>query len=1591
MKQLLPLLFFFTTLTAQAQTKFSEEPESFIAEAKAMLVSGRVDKAEAVGTALEEAWNSGKLSSKHKKEIITISQRMSGKRLRPQPYFGLFYTLVTAGVNNQNVSGQELGSLLGVVSKSVEKDDAKQFAQFLSTASTYLSTNLLQQTPYYSLRSTGGKISFAYEERKGGAAEPQDNSNWDNISWDDEVGVEQEIDPVWGVPITKAKPKKETKEDREKAEKRRKEELKKQFIPNQPAVAGPVLKLENATLNFVTPWDSSSIQGTSGYIMLASNMFVGEGGTFQWKIRGAPASAEFRKYNFDITTASFKVPDATVTYNAVLGAPVDGAFEWLSTKRKPTDNYPYPRFISFTNDARITTYGDNIVYKGGLLLLGNKIGSKCLDNRPAEIIVFQNGERKFRAASPSYTITDSLITTTRASIAIYQQQDSLTHPAVQLRYYEPNQELTLLKDDGAFAQAPFFDSYHKLEVTAERLQWNLNESNINFSVLTSKSIVPVQVESTNYYSSNRFAQLIGGATFHPLLVFVNHAKKVGSGEFFVNEVTKSTGLKEGQVRDAANMLSRQSFLQYDAKRGFIQLNQKAWHYAEASQKLSDYDHLIIKSVVPSGRNATLNLDENKLTVRGVDKITFNNDTASVYIIPRRREVHILKNRDMEFDGQVYASSLAFKGSEFKFNYDEFSIDLVKLDSIALVSRRKRAVGGEATDQVLSGKGSKMSGKLYINKPNNKSGKEHFPEYPKFDAPVGGQVAFSRPDVLGGAYDSTVFFEMPPFQMDSLGTGKGAVAFDGTFQSGGIFPPIKVKLTMMPDESLGFYYQPSAEGLPAFGGKAMVYDTIMMNSDGIQSKGRIKYLAATLEAPSFTYYPNSVVTKEGAKFTLNEGKLGGAEFPIASLNGFSMNWLPQSDTMYIQTKQEPLQVYKEQIAFKGIAKLTPTGMHASGAVDNSAASITAPNLDFKQRSFSGSHAQLLANSDIKGLPAVKADGVAFTYDLNTGSVDFGIEQQGMASIEFPKAQYKTSMSSARWDVNAKKVSLNADENGAKNWFFSQHPEQDSLKFMAASGEYDLAKNTLLAGGVPYIAVADSYVMPDSGKVAVAADATIQTLHNARVVSDSLQQYHKLYAGNINILSRKKFTGDALHNYFNAAADSAAILFSSFENGDQLKKKKKASAYTLATGTIDESKPFYIFPRILYRGKVAMHANKQHMDFDGDLKLNFTDNPADSDWFPYKQDTLNPDEVKIPIINPKAADGTPLHTGLHIVAGSSEVYTTFVSKKQAEDDLDMFVVDGLLSYDKGLGEFKLGREDRAYADSYEGSVLMYNDSSRTIRFGGKLNLVRSTRDFTVQAAGNGNASIDSAQYELDTFLALDTKVPSKALRSMAKNIRANAGGAPEAIDGSSAMLYKLGEFIGNRNVRSYIERSAAEYVPLPKVSKALARNLLLNKVDLRWSDMYNTWYSVGKISLASIDKEDLNVQLDGFMDLRTDLAGDPVMHLYLQADAYTWYYISFFENAYTVASSDDDFNQAVSRAKGVYAGGPIDKNEFILQFRNNYLKGEEAFKVATEQPIADPDAGYNFVEEEEPQKSRKKRKKNKEEDPFGTDAGGSLYNQ
>ncbi|RPD46432.1 hypothetical protein DNI29_15670 [Hymenobacter sediminis] len=1603
--------------------KLSSEPQQFMLDVQAMMASTNSGTARATGNRLLQVWASNRLTATQQRYIVSLSQYMLARKFRPKPHFEHFYTAIAAGTLTQNFSDQQMTEFLSVAGKALEKEQVADAEKFLASAAQFLEGKFLYRSRYSTLRVVGGTFSFAYNETDMPSMAPpapaapvaptpatvstkklDTKATKKNSGWGDE-------DP-WGSDNGWDTPKKAAGTAAKPADNGWADQAPSYNTYVAPSTKGPVLVLKDADLFLASSGDSVYIRKTSGAVVPTRNQFVGYGGQFAWQVGTNPATVDLTTYNFDITRPEFTAQPVTLSYPAVLEQPVQGWLAYRSVKRKtPTTDTGYPRFISNTNDARVKNIGENIRYFGGFSLSGNRALSSSLDGALSRIIVDVDGKPKFRAASRVYELGDSTITAAHAAVTIYQdKQDSLTHPGVKLRYTKNNQVLQLARESGLYKTTPFYDSYHQMEVTAELLTWPVRTPYIDFSILTAKNQVTANFESKEFYTNTRYQQIKAINKLHPLQMVVGYSMENGNKKLFtIQEVAIFRQLKPDNVRTAVAGLARDGYVAWYPQTDQVVLLPKALHYVNSSRGKKDYDHIAIKSLSPSGKNATLDLNSNDLIVRGVDRFNFSDDSVTVFVKPDSSIIRIQKNRGVLFNGTVVASAFVFKGKEFKFDYDGFYIDLVKIDSIIVKGKGSKGSVMRArkdVDWTLTNKKKNSAGRLYINAPNNKSGRKKLGAYPTFDASTGAYVYFDKPEVLGGAYDTTMYFDIPPFKLDSLNNkNRVAVGFKGTFVSGGIMPDFQTKLSMQEDGSLGFMYNVPKEGFPVYGGKGRLYNKVRMNNQGLQGVGNIKYLTGDFNSEQFVFYRDSVVTV-GKTGTILPGPLNGTEFAkVTLLPGYQMKWAVKQDSMYLtsQAQGESFKLYDNVNGFKGTLTYAPGGLYGDGRMDGPQSFIRSTQFAFKPTRYTGKKATLNIKSAEVNKPALTANNVNFTYDLKAGNTDFAREEgDNKSSIELPYSQYRTTLSGGKWDFKKKLVQLRVapGADSSRSFFYSTKPEQKGLKFQAATGQYDLSRYRLVAGGVPRISAADAWITPDSSKVYILPNAEMRAFQNAGIVMDTLHRYHQLYKGEVRVLSRLAFSGNALYNYKNASADSFAIKFSNFhvdsaatltaslgKNGggkggvkSLLKRgpaddEPLASPPTIAVATLQATDKFHLAPRIAYRGGVTMNSKKKGFTFDGQAKLNFVKSTTASDWFAV-QDTIDPKGIRIKLNEPKAEDGTPMLSGLFLSEGTGKVYPLFVATKPGVTDMNLFEVDGDLRFNQKRGQYTISRHDPANPDVYEGAVMTLTDSTGALDFRGKLNLINSNKDYTLTAAGLGYAKPDSAIYDLNTFLAFDINLPDKAVEAMAADLATNAKGAPEALDGSPAQLYKMGEFVGSKVVQDYSTRKGG-YMPLQKVSAKFLHTVVLNQVNLRWNEKFKAWHSVGKIGLVSVGKKDINALIDGYIEIKKESTGDAV-ELYLEAEPQTWYYIKYSNNVVLAKAQHGSFDEIIGlKAKGdyntateygFYLGDDMEVQTFLNHFRKDYLKESGKRKVNTTQPQST--GNFDFMEEGSKKKKKKK---------------------
>jgi hypothetical protein len=1566
----------------------SNDPEKFLETVNQIMTGANTELATAADAQFATAWNSGKLNSAHQEKIIAISGNMLKKNYGSREYFVPFFSMISFA--SDKLSPDVMTNMLNGMEKAVDQYDGKAFRTILSTLRSYFEKSMLYNSNFNRLYVEGAKIDFEFKGLQAGPAfetpgseDPLTDafSDWDNNTtngWNDwgtnestgnnNQGNNSTGWDTWESPTTWEEP------EPQPAFKSVAEALA-QKTP-QPQVEGFVMNIEHADFIFVTSFDSALLRNTSGGLMLHKELFVGNGGKFDWGTAGLDPDqvyCEFSEYNFNISKTELKAAQVKLTYKGKIDKPVEGIFEYDSKRRNGKPQYP--RFKSYYNDISVKDIaGEGFVYTGGFSMRGPDIVGASILPGESTMEMYHKTRRVFYAKADNVVFGDTAVDATVSSISIYHQKDSIYHPAIRFRYYPGDKVLVVRKSDGNFRHMPFVSSYYNMEIQAEMIQWFLDKDSLDISNLTARTQIPAVFESREYFSEARFTRLTGLLGFNPLLMSFSYARKKNADSFYYLDMANELKQNPNHVRQGMLELWQRGYADFDPATGKVTMKEKATHYILSNYKRKDYDDLLIPSMTSAHPNATLNLETQEMTVRGIERF-FISKSQNVFIQPEESSIKLLKNRDFKFDGTLFAGNFEFVGKDFTFRYDSFLVDLQQIDSIRFyvdvkdertnrITRKQidnKLVSLDSRNEAMAGVMSDIGetrGTLYINKPNNKSGLQEFPHYPVFNANRGAVVYFDNKKILDQAYDHSVFFAIPPFEIDSLGsTDPASIGFKGWFISGGILPEFEETLHIMADNSMGFVHVVPQEGYKLYGGTGVVYDTISLTSKGINSSGKINYLTGTLESERFVFYTDSVLAI-GTSAVIQPGNLGPASFPQVSLDQFKMKWLPYQDSLYITNLDKPFQFYNNTASLYGTSIMNSNGLYGSGQLFTRGSEAVSKGFAFREHDYQARHANFEIKSNNPNKPALAGIDVRLNFDLLNNTAGISPEIEGVAAIEFPFAQYRTSISKAEWNLDEQKVFMTkpADVDLSSSYFYTTRKELDSLAFNATAAEYDLNSLELFISGIPYIKVADAKITPENNSVLILENARLGRLHNTTVVIDTLNEYHTLIDGTIDILSRNKFEGQATYQYINHSLDTFKIEFRKFDLAEVPgRRRDEIIRYTVSGGTVDEKENLVISPGMVYKGQATMYANKLPLELDGYVKLDFKRLEDNNTWIKYFSDNPEQQDIKFDFKTSVTDKGEPLTAGLHYHGRSNSLYATFVTERLTPGDIDFFIPDGILSYNAEDKKYQIVDPLKVDGKNFSGKIFTFSEETGEITFEGPLKFIDDTEEVNLEASGIGRGNMYEEEFSVDAFLSFNFNLPPQSLTTMSVDLFdvVDRLGPAEAHADITNLLYKASEIIGESSAKEYDKRSRGNYVPLLSISPRLNRSLVISTANLVWSAKDKAWYSTGKIGVSNILRQDINAMLDGFVEIRKTENHGEIVNIFIQASPVVWYHFSFMENRLVVSSSNDEMNEIIASRTNidrarlgefVFVQGDIaEALSYVNRFRKQYLGIEEPYQM------------------------------------------------
>jgi hypothetical protein len=1271
--------------------------------------------------------------------------------------------------------------------------------------------------------------------------------------------------------------------------------------------------------------DSTVLHNTSGHAMLLNERWIGQGGRITWQralLDPARVYALLNSYSLDFNMPSFQA-DSVMFYNLdFFQEPLEGRLtERILAEVKPGEAQ-FPQFESYRQVLDLRELFPGINYRGGFTMAGGRVLGSGTLNEPARVEFLRNDSLFITARAPSFSIRNDRIISDKATVSIYLDKDSIYHPELTLRYLHHELEISLIRDERGASRAPFFNSFHKMDMYCQAMFWNVDGNEMKFQMVRGiQSTGEAIFESHDYFNSSRYHRLQGMDEVNPLVRLSMFSRQVDTRSFPIADFARYLRRDVSVVKNELLQFSFLGFLSYDRERERVTLHERLFHYLAANAGNRDYDVVRIRSVAPV--NAVVNTNNLDMKLYGVERIPLS-DAKNVVIHPENNEVTMQGNRDIYFHGRIESGLFDFFGRDFFFEYDDFKINLVNTDSMSF---RVRAFEPDSrgryefvrVETVLEG----INGELLVDHPRNKSGRLPYARYPIFNSNNESFVYYDRDRIQEGIYSrDQVYFQIVPFTIDSLDHASTEnIAFDGVFHSGGIFPEFFDYLTVQPDFSLGFNTNTPEEGFPVYGGVAWYHGPITMSYEGLTTNGQLKYLEADIKAYNLVMFPDSVKgVAETFSLAATSDPVG---YPAVNTQMADLFLDPHENRMSVATRNDPMDFFNGLSRFVGEVNLAPYGLIAAGEMALNDATLVADDFRFGTMDFASDNSMMGIQSRTSANNAFAHFGYQARFDMENMKASFE-PGDGESGIAFPSNHISGQHYSFTWDITRGFLdfaslandrfppwqSLTADEwldvdfSGYELEF--TQARKDGLKFFTSNLQMDAATNLLQANGVRLIRVADAAVFPHEQEVFIEEGAEIRGLSQARIIANTTDRFHHFYEAGVDILSGMRYDAYGLYDYIDETGQEQTLEFHQIGVSRQ--------GHTVAHADVPHEQEFTLSPHFAFKGKVELAAADPVMIFDGYSRISVDCPMPEPLWFGFNA-PVDPENIFIPIREDLRSDERDiLALGIMMAGDSTHIYSGIFSERRHWSDVKIVSAEGYITYDHVSGEYRVSSREKLSDLNRHEDYLRINTRNCLVQGEGRVDLGSDLGQFGLTSFGTVTHDLRENTVDYDIVLGMDFFFTDDALGMMHQSISNN-----ESLQLLNLNRQKMINFLKQELHPGEAEGVIAELSGggmLRRVPQPMNQTLFFGDVRLRWNQASRAFISTGPLGISQVNSHQVNRYVNGFIELRKQRGGDVLTMIFqpLTAQGATlgreWFYYTYSRGVLQAISSIDDFNRTIT---------------------------------------------------------------------------------
>lgn len=1305
------------------------------------------------------------------------------------------------------------------------------------------------------------------------------------------------------------------------------------YVNKQLIATFPALKLTCYSKN-----DSIQIFDSKGTFNYSTNVWKGDKGKVTWERSGFEAkqvSATFGKYSLPLKQSYFQI-DSVQFYNTIyFDHPLVGKLRHKVMNIKTPESSTYPQFTSVEQRFKLDNIHPDINYEGGFSQNGSKfLGSGTHDN-PAEITIYRNDTVFLTAKSLYFALRKDQILSNDTEVKFRMESDYIYHPGLIFKLMVKENELHLIRNGEGLALSPYFNTYHNVSMDIELLTWELNSLTMDLKMISGAAENHGEFESLSYFRESFYNRLQGMDAIHPLQGLKNCAKRLKSNVFTAQEYAQAMGLPESQIRQQVIQLSFYGFIGYNVNTDVIEIRQRLNDYLMFRLGKKDYDVIRFISNTPGKiANAQIDLLNYDININGVKSISIS-DNQNVIFFPRKEHILLKRNRNFVFDGAINAGMLNLYGEGFMFDYENFLIDMKNIDSVRMkVQTGELDYFGQPKMTYVKNAIENLSGSLRIDEPDNKSGKDHYSQYPVLSSSKESFVYYDKQEIQNGQYNREKFyFKLDTFSMDSI-SKLSAKNFDfsGSFVSN-IFPTFDENLTIRKDYSLGFKRHTPDDGYDIYDHRAKFIADIDLSNKGLRGIGTLKYLTSTTKSENLLFLPENT-TGQAYDFTV-EKREEGVEYPDAQGKYNFVNYEPYKDRLISKSQEESFTMFNNEAQLEGEIMVSPTGATGKGTFFMDKANIVSPIMTF------GGHTLLADSSDFNLVSSSIEEGVSFNTTNLISNIDFEKRQGTFSSksdgspVNFTDNRYVSYISEFSWDMDKNDIYMGASGSEG-NRFVSTHKKQDSLDFRAPLARYDVENKIIYAEEVKNIKIADANILLSNGMVTIRENADMAPLDSASVILANDSNYtHTIYNSHLKIQGKFDYSGYGEYDYINGNGKKFTLQFNEIKLDDNAK--------TTAEGTIVGQDLFTFDKNFTFKGKTKLSSVQKHLNFDGGVQM-LHQCSGGPQTYTYFNATINPDSILIPIgEEPVDFERKRIYRDFYLTKDSSHIYSTFLSNRKDYSDIPIITGGEYLYFNENKNAFEIADLYKIENPDTTGVVFSYSNSNCALLAEGNMNLGIDLDQVVLKSSGSIIDDPKKDKISLTSMMGIDFFFNETAITQMVSAIMAST--AIESNQSDKGFEKRMAEWIGLSEAKKVTKaKKAAGQVE--NLNQMVNNMLLFGNVDFKFNGKTHAYVADGKADLSFIKNNVINKKVDIKAEIIKKRSGNSI-DIFLSFDKNTWFYFSYKSKMMYTLSSNEAFNSTVLNLKTderkaksggfTFISAPISRlNRFIKKFGLKPLK-------------------------------------------------------